>query len=452
MHLLLTVLTAAWLSISPGSHYIQTEDGDQFFWMGNTAWLMPQKMTREDVDMFMTSCRDNGYNVVQVYACNDVPSVNAYGQRSGSQEYWYLLDYIVSKAYESGIYVAISCLPSRPVRLGKLDSELAEAYGKFLATRYADKPNVIWLIGCDARGDQNVQIWETIATAIKSVDKRHLMTFHPMERRSSLQWWNDSSWLDFNMFSSGHRRYDQEFGDADDEFADRAEDNWRYVKAAWNAETVRPVLDGQPSYEDVPQGLRDVSQSTWHAEDCRRYAYWSVFEGACGHTYGHNSMMQCYSGEGPGLYQVSMSWKEALSAPGFTQMRHLRALMDVFSCKDRVPAHDVVTGNGERYERIAATKGPDFILAYTYTNSPIRLDLSAISGTRKQAWWMNPATGELEFVGETKNSVETYRHPGPVGPGNDYVLIVLDWKSSRKMAPLKSSQQHKFSTVFKKGN
>jgi hypothetical protein len=26
----------------------------------------------------------------------------------------------------------------------------------------------------------------------------------------------------------------------------------------------------------------------------RRYAYWSVFAGSCGHTYGHNAIMQFY--------------------------------------------------------------------------------------------------------------------------------------------------------------
>lgn len=439
MKLLFSLLALAWLTVSPGKHYLQTEDGKPFFWMGNTAWLMPEKLTREDVDLFLDSCRDNAYNVVQIQVCNDVPSVNAYGQKSGTEAYWSLVDYIVSKAADNGIYVAMDCIWGKPVRKGKMDVELASAYGTFLATRYADKSNIVWVIGGDTRGDQDVDIWNALAKSIKAADKRHLMTFHPFGRTSSIEWWNESEWLDFNMFQSGHRRYDQEMGDDDDFFSAKAEDNWRYVQQAWKASPVRPVLDGEPAYEDIPQGLHDSSQPRWQAADCRRYAYWSVFAGACGHTYGHNSIMQFHSGEGTGAYDATKSWKEALSEPGYAQMKYLKALMDVFGGGDRVPAQDVLIGNGERYDRIVATKGGDFILAYTYTNSPIRVDLTSISGKRKQAWWYSPQTGAIEFIGETKENLASYKHPGPQGPGNDYVLIVIDWKSSPKLKTLKSS-------------
>ena len=439
MKLLFSILALAWLTISPGRHYLQTEDGKPFFWMGNAAWLMPEKLTREDVDLFLDSCRDNGYNVVQVQVCNEVPSVNAYGQKSGTEAYWSLVDYIVGKAADNGIYVAMDCIWGRPVRKGRMDTELAAAYGTFLATRYADKSNIVWVIGGDVRGDDHPEIWEAIANSIKAADKRHLMTFHPAQFTSSLEWWNSSDWLDINMFHSGQRRYDQEMGDDDDYYSDRAEDNWRYVQQAWKASPVRPVLDAEPAFEDIPQGLLDPSQPRWQAADCRRYAYWSVFAGACGHNYGHSSIMQFHSGEGTGAFDATKSWKEALSEPGFTQMKHLKALMDIFGGGDRVPAQDVLIGNGERYERIAATKGGDFILAYTYTNAPVRVDLTAISGKRKQAWWYSPQTGALEFIDETKSSLATYQHPGPQEPGCDYVLIIVDWKSSQRLKPLKTS-------------
>lgn len=438
MKVLLLYLAVSLLGISPDHHYLQTSDGQPFFWMGNTAWLMPEKLTREDVDLYLDTCKDQGYNVVQVQVVNDVPSVNVYGQRSGSNEYWYHLDYIVNKANENGIYVAMVCIWGTPVKQGKMDVELARAYGEYLGTRYKDKKNVVWVIGGDVRGDVRPEIWEAVATSIKSVDENHLMTFHPYGRTSSLQWWNNSDWLDFNMFQSGHRRYDQLVGDDDDSRADKAEDNWRYVREAWAAKPVRPVLDGEPCYEDIPQGLHNPSEPRWKAEDCRRYAYWSVFEGACGHTYGHNSIMQFHSGEGVGAYDARKSWKAALKDPGFCQMKYLRNLMEAFSCFNRVNAQDAVIGNGDRYERIAATKGTDFLLAYTYTNSMIRLDLTSISGSRKQAWWYSPVDGSLEYIGEFKENVKTFSYPGPTGPGNDHVLIVTDWKSSPKVKPLET--------------
>lgn len=58
------------------------------------------------------------------------------------------------------------------------------------------------------------------------------------------------------------------------------------------AQANKPVIDGEPSYENIPIGLHDPSEGRWKAADVRRYAYWSVFAGSCGHTYGHNSIMQ----------------------------------------------------------------------------------------------------------------------------------------------------------------
>lgn len=36
-----------------------------------------------------------------------------------------------------------------------------------------------------------------------------LVGFHPFGRTSSSLWFSQAPWLDFHMFQSGHRRYDQ---------------------------------------------------------------------------------------------------------------------------------------------------------------------------------------------------------------------------------------------------
>ncbi len=65
-----------------------------------------------------------------------------------------------------------------------------------------------------------------------------------------------------------------------------------YVDSATVRQPLRPVLDGEPNYEDIPQGLHSDLEPRWNDLDIRRYAYWSVFAGSCGHTYGHNAIMQ----------------------------------------------------------------------------------------------------------------------------------------------------------------
>lgn len=108
-----------------------------------------------------------------------------------------------------------------------------QKYGEFLANRYKNQPNVVWIIGGDIPGDVKPEIWNTLATTIKSIDNNHLMTFHPRGRTMSGIWFNKAPWLDFNMFQSGHRRYGQRMGDTDYPIEDYTEeDNWRYVEKA----------------------------------------------------------------------------------------------------------------------------------------------------------------------------------------------------------------------------
>ena len=85
--------------------------------------------------------------------------------------------------------------------------------------------------------------------------------------------------MDMNMFQSGHRRYGQKKGDGDTSVTGLEEDNWRYVEDALSMTPLKPVLDAEPSYEGIPQGLHDPAQPLWRDCDVRRYGYWSVFCG-----------------------------------------------------------------------------------------------------------------------------------------------------------------------------
>src|SRR5687768_13312181 len=105
------------------------------------------------------------------------------------------------------------------------------------------------------------------------------------------------------MFQSGHRRYDQ------DNESGKGEDNWRYVDEDLRKDPPKPTIDGEPSYEGIPQGLHDQKEPLWTDKDARRYAYWSVFTGAFGHTYGHSAIMQMFKPEqSKGAYGNSKSW------------------------------------------------------------------------------------------------------------------------------------------------
>ena len=402
---------------------------------------MPQRLNREEVAFYLDNCSRAGFNVVQVQTLNGVPSMNVYGQYSmtdgfdfshidkkGVYGYWDHMDYIIRTAESKGIYIGMVCIWGGLVRSGQMNVEEAKAYGTFLAERYKDNPNIVWIIGGDTRGDVKTEVWETLARTIRSIDKNHLMTFHPFGRTMSATWFNDADWLDFNMFQSGHRRYGQTKGDGDN-LADSnvAEDNWRYVEASLSKKPLKPVLDAEPSYEGIPHGLHNPKECRWTADDVRRYAYWSVFAGSFGHTYGNNSIMQFYREGYAPAYGAQKTWQEALKDEGFNQMKYLKELMLRFPFFERIPDQSVIAGtNGERYDRAIATRGNDYLLVYNYSARPMQIDLTKISGEKKKAWWFNPQNGSMTYIGEFENKITDFQYDAPYMRGEDRVLVVTD--------------------------
>jgi hypothetical protein len=385
--------------------------------------------------------KSKGFNVVQVSILHEIPFYNVYGKpalpygfdfskigTSPDYGYWDHIDYMVKSAAKNGLYVAMVCVWGSAVNAGLLSAENAVKYGTFLANRYKDKPNVIWIIGGDTPGDKKPEVWKALATTIRSIDKNHLMTYHPRGRNCSAQWFNDEAWLDFNMFQSGHRRYGQRSGDGELlKEENTEEDNWRYVENTYKSANPKPILDGEPSYEDIPAGLHDGTERRWQACDVRRYAYWSVFAGSFGHTYGNNSVMQMWT---PGLkpaYFADKPWYQALELPGYGQMRYLKALMLTFPFTQGEPAQSILVGeNGQQYDHLVATKGPGYALVYNYTGREIKINLDAISLEPKNLWWFDPATGSLQFIENKPGGIVTYVPEGGNRPGNDKVLIVTD--------------------------
>lgn len=429
------------LVVSEENRYLKHENGVPFFWLGETGWLMPERLNRDEVPYYLEKCKEAGYNVVQVQTLNGVPTMNYYGQysmidgfnfknidRKGVYGYWDHMDYIIKTAERYGIYIGMVCIWGTPVSQGLMNVDEAKSYGKFLAERYKDNPNIIWFIGGDIRGDVKTDVWEALAKSIKAIDKNHLMTFHPRGRTTSAAWFNDAAWLDFNMFQSGHRRYGQRNGDGDYPIEENTEeDNWRFVEASIIKSNLKPVIDGEPIYEDIPQGLHDENEIRWNENDVRRYAYWSVFAGSFGHTYGHNSIMQFVKPGYNTAYGAKKPWYDALEDPGFNQMKYLKNLILTFPFFERIPDQSVIVGkNGQRYDRVIATRGNDYMLVYNYTGIPMQIDLSKISGVKKNAWWYSAKTGELDYIGEFDNKTTDFQYDGGYNSGNDQVLIITD--------------------------
>jgi len=337
-------------------------------------------------------------------------------------DYWDHVDFIVDLAGKKGIYMALVPVWGSNVRQGSVSKEQASSYSTWLAKRYAKNNHVIWLNGGDTRGDNSTEIWNIMGEHLREHAPNHLITFHPFGRTSSSWWFHKAPWLDFNMFQSGHRRYDQ-----DDTERAYGQDNWKYAVDDYSLDPVKPTIDGEPSYEGIPQGLHDPDEPYWNDDDLRRYAYWSVFAGAFGFTYGHSAIMQMHKPGNPApSYGVKEYWNDALDAPGAGQMVHLKNLMLSVSFFDRIPDQSLIEGKqGVKYRFLVATRGRDYALVYNYTGRDMDIALGKISGSTLSASWFNPRNGELSILGEFENSgIKAFDPPGEEGAGNDWVLVM----------------------------
>jgi hypothetical protein len=431
------------LRISENNRFLQTDKGDPFFWLGDTGWMLFTKLTREEAEKYLEDRRNKGFNVIQVMVLQNIRNeVNAYGDTalvssdisrplttpgnsfndSAQYDFWDHADYIVDLAGQKGIYMALVPVWGSNVRAGLVSGEQAVKYAKWIASRYKEKSNIIWLNGGDVRGTDSTAIWNIIGNGISQNTDNQLITYHPFGRTQSSAWFHNESWLDFNMFQSGHRRYDQ-----DTTGLAYGEDNWKYAEADYNKLPVRPTLDGEPSYESIPQGLHDPTQPYWTDDDIRRYAYWSVFAGGCGFTYGHNAVMQFHKpGDRNPAYGVKEIWDEALNAPAASQMQYLKKLILSRPYFERVPANELLgKEQGLKYNYIAITKGDNYIFAYTCNGSIISLNLKTLNWSDYKASWFNPRDGSINDINTIQSGTAVeFDPPGDIISGNDWVLIL----------------------------
>lgn len=422
------------LQVNENGRYL-VNDNQPFFWLGDTAWLLLQQCSLEEARMYLKNRKEKGFNVIQVTLIHSMPgeyssSLAIAKKDVRSEEYWDHCEKVVKIAEEMGIYMGLLPTWGSVVKSKILNSDNVERYADFLGQRFSKYPNIIWILGGDIRGSDGLDVYPKFGKRLKSLMPDKLIAFHPFGRTASSLWFHNEDWLDINMFQSGHRRYDQaSLGQWDDnankeEFF--GEDSWRYVNRDYSYDLAKPTLDGEPSYEQIPQGLHDPSQPYWQACDVRRYAYWSVFQGSAGHTYGNNAVQQCYTGDENGNYGVKEVWQDAIHHEGSGQLRHLQDLMlSVDYINGRAAEELLISGQKEKYERISVFAGQDFVFCYDYSGREFTLDLSAYKGMQLDAYWLEPVSGAYSYLKDVSDMESVTVKPVPKHVGqNDWVLVI----------------------------
>jgi len=458
------------LKASADGHHLVCEDGTPFFWLGDTGWELIHRLNRQEVEMYLKTRREQGFNVIQTVAISEMSGLtakNAYGafplvgkdpeklatspgndpSVPGEYDYWDHVDFVINTAAKMGMYIAL--LPCWgeyviPRENNQIFETATQCYnfGNILGMRYREQKNIIWVLGGDRLPSErpgSVDLWRAMAKGIadgtngvhsiggKTDYSTTFMTYHCFA--SSSQWFQDDAWLDMNMWGSMHADYS----------IPRA---YRQSESDWNLPNPKPTLNGEPAYEEHPVNwLEDNGE--FQAYDVRQIAFWSVFAGACGHTYGCNTVWQFYDSTHAPINHARRYWWQSLQDSGAIQMKYLRALVESRPLLESTPDQTVlIKGEGSCSDHVVVSRGKSYLLAYIPTGNPITVRLGSISGDTCRAWWFNPRTGEPVLIGAIRNVGEhEFVPPGiskelpwlRIGRGCDWVLVLDD--ASRGFLP-----------------
>lgn len=416
----------------PGDRrFLVTDDGKPFFYLGDTAWELFHRLSREDVDIFLENRASKGFTVIQAVVLAEFDGLNVpnpYGQlplidkdpTQPNEAYFQHVDYIVNRASELGLFIGM--LPTWGKYVTSVWGEKqvvfnpsnARVYGEFLGRRYRGKP-IIWILGGDRPASGVEDVWRAMAEGLRKGDEgEHLITYHPQGGNSSANWLHDEEWLDFNMIQSGHHR--------------RNNRNYEMIATDYARVPVKPCMDSEPPYEDHP--INWNPENGWFGDyDVRKAAYWALFAGAHGHTYGCHDIWQFLQPKFSPVSHGRTYWRVAMDLPGSFQVRYARALIESHPMLIRIPDQSILASDpGGEAEHVRATRGADGSYAFIYipTGKPVSINMDKISGGKVKAFWYDPRNGKTITIGEFPNSGTQSFTPPSSGIGNDWVLVLDD--------------------------
>ena len=416
------------------NHRFLMKEGKPFFWMGDTAWELFHRLNRAEADAYLKRRSEQGFTVIQAVvlaefdglhapnANGDLPLIND-DPAKPNEKYFEQVDYMIDKAASYNLNIAI--LPTWGDKVFKdrwgtgpeiFNKQNAAVYATWLASRYKDKKNVLWILGGDRvpRIPGDITVWEAMGNAImKATGDKAVISFHTQPNQlGSAEWFHKDAWLSFNMFQTGHCRdaavYDK-------------------IQAVYNLPLVKPVMDAEPIYEDHPVCFNVKELGTSNAFDVRRSAYLDLFAGAFGHTYGCHDIWQFNSSGHEPVNGPHYPWQEALELPGANQMKFVRRLIESFPMTERVPDQSIIIENNYMpAERIQATRGNDYLFVYSCAGRPFTVLMEKIKGKQLEGFWYDPRSGKTTAIPSFANTGTKKFEPPTANYGQDWVLVLYD--------------------------
>jgi hypothetical protein len=421
-------LISSTVKVHPQGRYLVDRQDRPFLVVGDTAWSLIVQLSPADIDRYLDDRHAKGFNSIIVNLIEHKFSSDPPRTRAGlapfgtpgdfstpNPAYFDFAHEVVRKANDRDIVVWLV-----PAYLGYSGGdegwfqdmkaggpEKLRAYGRFVAQRFADLPNIVWVMGGDYTPKPEDQ-WTVaaLAEAIRQVDAVHPITGHGAPPSSAVSAFGNQPWLTVNAVYS----YEATL--------------FKPVRAEYDRRPVRPYVLFESTYEDEHDS---------RPEQIRRQAYWSMLAGACGQFLGNNPMWHF---DGPGIFEPKMTWQQALDSVGSRDVARLRKLLISLPWRRLVPEQDhaiVTDGYGEGVATALTAYCDEPRLSATYIPSTgtesraFTIDLTRFPGTVTPRWY-NPTNGQFtatDALPLPNRHPHVFHSPGDNGTGtNDWVLLL----------------------------
>jgi hypothetical protein len=408
------------LRVSPDHRHLLTAAGEPLFIEGDAGWSLIAELTREETELYLADRKRRGFNALLVnlveHRFSSNPPRNAYGDapfgpdgafRDLGDSYFRHAAWVLERAEQEGFVVFLA-----PAYLGVgggeegwyRDVEAAgegamRAYGRAIATRFADRRNIIWVHGGDFDVPHGSEpLVRAVVDGIKSVSPESLHTVHGGRDTIPSESWGPAEWLSIDTVYT-------------------FDDTYERIVSQAQGEPPRPVLLIEGAYENE----RDTTE-----EGVRRQAYAALLGGSAGQVFGNNPVWHFGSS---GVFASDQSWTEALSSRGAQSVTNLASLVQDLPWWTIVPGAgcaELTAGDGAF---VGCSPDGAVAVGYLYSTDSVLVNAPSDVGQTLTYRWYDPSDGA--WVGEAVAMAAgapslRVEPPAPLNAGgfSDWVLVV----------------------------
>jgi hypothetical protein len=396
---------------SSDQHYLVDQNGVPFPVMGRTAWFVTSLST-SDYHAFIDDTAMRGYDSIEFHVINHDPRGNNppfdgngdapfldrldgsswNGSLSGSapdfttpnETYWSFVDGLLSYCLSKGILVFM--FPAY-VGYGGGDQgwmqemvangpEKMQAYGVWIATRYRNQKNLVWMMGGDMGTGGNpfnpaqTAVENALLSGVQSVTGQQSVFF-------SAEWNTESIATDQVDFGSAMT--------LNGAYSFSGYVNYQGRRAYGHTPAEPAYLLEEPYDQEGPDGNGVNENAT---QPVRRFQWWGWLSTTAGYI----------SGNGYVWPFRAPAWHDHLDTQGSRDMRRLNAFIGSVPWFKLVPSglngmRDLVTAGGssvtlDDYVSASATLDGTLLVAYIPPDhtGPITVDMTAMSGPSHARW------------------------------------------------------------------